>query len=69
MLDLNSYSYSTLSGRYNHLHIDSFIAKVALRPALREKQTMLEIIRNDLCSYSSSDIPRVTFGLCQVRKN
>ncbi len=32
-----------------------------LRPALPEKPKLLEIIRNDLCSYSSSDIPRVSY--------
>ena len=32
-----------------------------LRPALPEKPTLLEIIRNDLCSYSGSDIPRVSY--------
>ncbi len=32
-----------------------------LRPALPEKPKLLEIIRNDLCSYSGSDIPRVSY--------
>ena len=32
---------------------------IYLRPALPEKQTMLEIIWNDLCSYSVPDIPTV----------
>ena len=32
-----------------------------LRPALPEKPKLLEIVRNDLCSYSGSDIPRVSY--------
>ncbi len=32
-----------------------------LRPALPEKPKLSEIIRNDLCSYFSSDIPRVSY--------
>ncbi len=32
-----------------------------LRLALPEKPKLLEIIRNDLCSYSGSDIPMVSY--------
>ena len=32
-----------------------------LRPALPEKPILLEIIQNDLCSYSVSDISRVSY--------
>ena len=37
------------------------VVDLLLIAALPEKQTVLEIVRNDLCSYSGSDIPRVSY--------
>ncbi len=41
--------------------IDSVLGKRVLIAALPEKPKLLEIIWNDLCSYSGSDIPRVSY--------
>ena len=37
--------------------------------ALPEKPKLLEIIRNDLCSYSGSDIPRVSYFIGVFQAN